>query len=310
MTSTRRGSTSCVDDLRAGRLDDEVPPHGTLEPGPPRRAACSPTGLRTATRIPPRPPRPSPPSRPRRPRHPPHHGGGCLSTPATWKAGPMTITDAPRIVSSPARQAPLLDARVLPGRRWLPGPAGRPGHDPRRQSTSTSTPPTSWAGAARASKPAASGACSARPEPVYLTVNGDESEPATFKDHALIEGDPHLLIEGALICAYAIQAPTRSSCTSGASSRSPSSGSRPPSTRPTPTAPSAATSSAATSPSTWWSTPVPGPTSAARRPPCSRAWRASAAIPASSRPFSLRLSGCTARRPSSTTSRPSPTCPG
>ena len=43
-------------------------------------------------------------------------------------------------------------------------------------------------------------------KPVYLTINGDESEPATFKDHALIEGDPHQLIEGALICAYAIGA--------------------------------------------------------------------------------------------------------
>jgi NADH-quinone oxidoreductase subunit F len=43
-------------------------------------------------------------------------------------------------------------------------------------------------------------------EPLYLTINGDESEPATFKDHALIEGDPHQLIEGVLICAYAIQA--------------------------------------------------------------------------------------------------------
>jgi NADH-quinone oxidoreductase subunit F len=43
-------------------------------------------------------------------------------------------------------------------------------------------------------------------EPVYLTINGDESEPATFHDHALIEGDPHQLIEGAMICAYAIQA--------------------------------------------------------------------------------------------------------
>jgi NADH-quinone oxidoreductase subunit F len=43
-------------------------------------------------------------------------------------------------------------------------------------------------------------------EPVYLTINGDESEPATFKDHALIEGDPHQLIEGSLICAYAVSA--------------------------------------------------------------------------------------------------------
>ena len=43
-------------------------------------------------------------------------------------------------------------------------------------------------------------------EPVYLVVNGDESEPATFKDHALMEGDPHQLIEGVVICAYAVGA--------------------------------------------------------------------------------------------------------
>jgi NADH-quinone oxidoreductase subunit F len=42
-----------------------------------------------------------------------------------------------------------------------------------------------------------------RAEPVYLVINGDESEPATFKDHMLIEEDPHQVIEGALICAYA-----------------------------------------------------------------------------------------------------------
>ena len=43
-------------------------------------------------------------------------------------------------------------------------------------------------------------------EPVYLVVNGDESEPATFKDHLLIERDPHQIIEGAIICAFAIGA--------------------------------------------------------------------------------------------------------
>jgi len=43
-------------------------------------------------------------------------------------------------------------------------------------------------------------------QPVYLVVNGDESEPATFKDHAIMETDPHQLIEGSLICAYAIAA--------------------------------------------------------------------------------------------------------
>ncbi|HLN18350.1 MAG TPA: NADH-quinone oxidoreductase subunit NuoF [Acidimicrobiales bacterium] len=45
-----------------------------------------------------------------------------------------------------------------------------------------------------------------RPNDVtYLVVNGDESEPATFKDHLLIERDPHQLVEGTIIAAYALQ---------------------------------------------------------------------------------------------------------
>jgi NADH-quinone oxidoreductase subunit F len=39
----------------------------------------------------------------------------------------------------------------------------------------------------------------------YLVVNGDESEPATFKDHYLIERDPHQLVEGVVIASYALQ---------------------------------------------------------------------------------------------------------
>ena len=41
-------------------------------------------------------------------------------------------------------------------------------------------------------------------KPVYLCVNADESEPGTFKDRLLIEHDPHLLIEGTALSAYAI----------------------------------------------------------------------------------------------------------
>ncbi len=45
-----------------------------------------------------------------------------------------------------------------------------------------------------------------RKSPVsYLVVNGDESEPATFKDHFLVERDPHQLVEGVIIAAYALQ---------------------------------------------------------------------------------------------------------
>ena len=41
--------------------------------------------------------------------------------------------------------------------------------------------------------------------PSYLCVNGDESEPGTFKDRQLLEKNPHQLLEGALIAAYAIR---------------------------------------------------------------------------------------------------------
>jgi NADH-quinone oxidoreductase subunit F len=39
--------------------------------------------------------------------------------------------------------------------------------------------------------------------PRYLVVNGDESEPGTYKDRLLMERDPHQLIEGVLISSYA-----------------------------------------------------------------------------------------------------------
>src|ERR1700723_163253 len=116
----------------------------------------------------------------------------------------MTVTDAPRIVTSrlgfddshtlerylatggyegikkalsmsPAEVAAEVDAASLLGRGGAGFPAGR-----------------KWA--------------MLRKNPVtYLVVNGDESEPATFKDHLLIERDPHQLIEGVVIAAYALQ---------------------------------------------------------------------------------------------------------
>ena len=42
--------------------------------------------------------------------------------------------------------------------------------------------------------------------PRYLAINGDEGEPCTFKDHMLVERDPHQIIEGVILTAYAIQA--------------------------------------------------------------------------------------------------------
>jgi NADH-quinone oxidoreductase subunit F len=43
-------------------------------------------------------------------------------------------------------------------------------------------------------------------EPRYLLANADEMEPGAFKDRYLLEGNPHQLLAGIIIAAYAIQA--------------------------------------------------------------------------------------------------------
>jgi NADH-quinone oxidoreductase subunit F len=42
--------------------------------------------------------------------------------------------------------------------------------------------------------------------PRYVVVNGDESEPGTYKDRLLMERDPHQLIEGVVLTCYAVRA--------------------------------------------------------------------------------------------------------
>lgn len=42
--------------------------------------------------------------------------------------------------------------------------------------------------------------------PKYVAVNADEMEPGTMKDRLLMEGDPHEVLEGTLVCAYAVEA--------------------------------------------------------------------------------------------------------
>jgi len=40
----------------------------------------------------------------------------------------------------------------------------------------------------------------------YVVCNADEGEPGTYKDRVIMEQDPHIMIEGMLVAAYAIQA--------------------------------------------------------------------------------------------------------
>jgi NADH-quinone oxidoreductase subunit F len=46
------------------------------------------------------------------------------------------------------------------------------------------------------------------PGPIYLCVNGDESEPGTFNNRILMEEDPHQVLEGIILACYATRAST------------------------------------------------------------------------------------------------------
>ena len=116
----------------------------------------------------------------------------------------MAITDAPRIVTS---RLVYDDSHTL--ERYL----ATGGYDGLRKAL-TMTPEAvaaevdavSLLGRGGAGFPAGRKWSMLRKAPVtYLVINGDESEPATFKDHLLIERDPHQLLEGVLIAAYALQ---------------------------------------------------------------------------------------------------------
>src|SRR5438045_7559851 len=46
------------------------------------------------------------------------------------------------------------------------------------------------------------------PGPIYMCINGDESEPCTFNNRILMEEDPHQVLEGILLACYATRAST------------------------------------------------------------------------------------------------------
>ena len=161
------------------------------------------------------------------------------------------------------------------------------------------------AAAGRRSRPGASGPPSP-PQPAqphYLVCNADESEPGTFKDRVLMEGDPFAVIEAMAIEAFAVGAgkgylyirgeyplAERRIANAIDAARRPEPGDS--------WARLASTSSCGA---------APAPTSAARRRRCSSRSRASAASRATSRRSRWR-SACSASRRRSTTSRRSSTC--
>lgn len=51
-----------------------------------------------------------------------------------------------------------------------------------------------------------SGAKASKGDRKYIVCNADEGEPGTFKDRVILENDPHTVLEGILIAAYAVGA--------------------------------------------------------------------------------------------------------
>ena len=116
----------------------------------------------------------------------------------------MAITDAPKIVT---RRLEYDDSHTLERYLATGGYEGlRKALSMTPEAVAAEVDAASLLGRGGAGFPAGRKWSMLRKNPVtYLVINGDESEPATFKDHLLIEGDPHQIIEGVMISAYALQ---------------------------------------------------------------------------------------------------------
>lgn len=118
----------------------------------------------------------------------------------------MTVTDAPRILTS---RFDVADGHTLAGYRATGGYqalAKALTMDPDAITAEVKT--ANLLGRGGAGFPAGTkwGFLPPNVFPRYVVVNGDESEPGTYKDRPLMELDPHQLIEGILICCYAVRA--------------------------------------------------------------------------------------------------------
>src|SRR3954465_15290151 len=116
----------------------------------------------------------------------------------------MAITDAPKIITSRFDHA---DAHTLTRYATTGGYDGlRAALAKKPDEVVAEVKTASLLGRGGAGFPAGVkwGFCPPGVWPRYLVVNGDESEPGTYKDRLLMERDPHQLIEGVLIACYAV----------------------------------------------------------------------------------------------------------
>ena len=175
--------------LRDGGLPD-VPPHGVLatvrQRIPPERAA----GVSPPTT-------PGPPSWWERHRSEGDEDGSSLPEAEPAPAGEMIVTARRDLADGHTLEGYLRTGGYAGLRRALAAPPG---------ATHAEVRAASLLGRGGAGFPAGVkwGFCPPNAWPRYLVVNGDESEPGTYKDRLLMERDPHQLIEGCLIACYAL----------------------------------------------------------------------------------------------------------
>lgn len=116
----------------------------------------------------------------------------------------MAVTDAPKIITS---RFDVADGHTLDGYLRTGGYEGLKAALAKKPADVVEEVKTaSLLGRGGAGFPAGVkwGFCPPGVFPRYLVVNGDESEPGTYKDRLLMERDPHQLIEGVLIACYAV----------------------------------------------------------------------------------------------------------
>ncbi len=174
-----------IDDLRAGALADEIPPHGTLA----RVRQRTPHELGRH-----RPDRASESRRPMMTDVPAFHVPGLVPT------GPKLITTRFDVADGYTYDGYVRTGGYTALRKALTSMTPEQVHDEVKTSE--------MQGRGGAGFPAGTkwGFLPPGVFPRYVVVNGDESEPGTYKDRLLMELDPHQLIEGIVIACYAIGA--------------------------------------------------------------------------------------------------------
>ncbi len=118
----------------------------------------------------------------------------------------MAVTDAPKIITTRFDQA---DGHTLAGYERTGGYAALRaalGRTPAEVLDEVKAANIQGRGGAGFPAGTKWGFLPADVHPRYLVVNGDESEPGTYKDRLLMERDPHQLIEGVLLASYAVDA--------------------------------------------------------------------------------------------------------